>query len=154
VLQFFSRARLVVELLLQPDGTWSGTSIGDPGFDARLIPEKDRLAWPHANGERVCRSAEAEIAALLDTSLFAGGFDSETEQELQAALSLLNRLFDDVPEQLITKLAILPLAQDWLASLQLLAQVLRDARDARLRRLPGDLVSPVEINPQHYTRVF
>ena len=67
---------------------------------------------------------------------------------------MLNRLFDDVPEQLIAKLAILPLSQDWLASLQLLAQALRDARDARLSRLPGDLVSPVEINPQHYTRVF
>ena len=154
VLQFFSRARLVVELLLQPDGTWSGASIGDPGFDARLIPEKDRLAWPHANGERVCRSAEAEMAVLLDTSLFASGFDPETEQELQAALSLLNRLFDDVPEQLIAKLATLPLSQEWLESLQLLAQALRDARDARLSRLPGDLVSPVEINPQHYTRVF
>lgn len=153
-LQFFSRARLVVELLLQPDGTWRGASIGDPGFDARLIPEKDRLAWPHANGARVCRSAEAEIAALLDTSLFASGFDGETERELQAALSLLNRLFDDVPEQLTAKFAILRLSPDWLASLQSLVQTLRDARDARLSCLPGDLIGPVDINPQHYTRVF
>ena len=154
VLQFFSGSRLVVELLPESDGSWSGTSVGDPGFDARLIAEGDWHTWPHANGERVCRSAEAEIDALLDPSLFASGFDPETEQELHGALSLLNRLFDDVAEQVTAKLASLPLSRDWRVSLEALTQTLQEARDARLSRVHQDLIAPVEINPRHYSRVF
>src|SRR5262245_25085037 len=154
VLQFFSGSRLVVELLPESDGSWSGASIGHPGFDARLIAEGDWHTWPHANGDRVCRSAETEVSALLDPSLFASGFDPETEQELRGALSLLNRLFDDVAEQVTAKLASLSLSQDWRVSLEMLAQSLREARDARLIRVRQDLIAPTDINPWHYTRVF
>jgi hypothetical protein len=154
VLQFFSGTRLVVELLSQPDGSWTGASIGHPGFDANLTAEADRRTWPYADEERVVRSAEAELTALLDPSLFASGFDPETEQELYGALSLLNRLRDDVPERLAAKLASLKLARDWWAALDAFAQTLKQARDARLGRTPQDLVAPAEINPQHYTRIF
>lgn len=154
VLQFFSGSRLVVELSPASDGSWSGASIGHPGFDARLIGEGDWHSWPHANGERACRSAETEVATLLDPSLFATGFDSETEQELRGALSLLNRLFDDVPEQVTAKLASLSLSQEWRFSLKMLAQSLQEARDARLIRVRQDLIAPTDINPWHYTRIF
>jgi len=154
VLQFYSGSRLVVELLGQPDGSWRGASLGDPGFEARLVAEKEWQTWPHANGERVCRSAEDEVAALLDPVLFASGFDRDVEQELQAALSLLNRLFDDVPEQMGAKLATLPLPQSWCTALEALAQTLRETRDARMARSSRDIVTPVDINPHHYTRVF
>ena len=154
VLQFFSGSRLVIELLRQPDGSWTGASIGHPGFDASLGAEADRRTWPHADEERIVRSAETELAALVDPSLFAAGFDPDTEQELQGALSLLNRIRDDVPERLADRLASLKLPRDWLAALEAFAQTLKQARDARLSRTPQDLIAPVEINPQHYTRIF
>ena len=75
VLQLYSGSRLAVELFAQPDGSWRGGSLGDPG-EARLIPEKAWRSWPGADR----RSAAAEIAALLDPSLFASGFDPETVQ--------------------------------------------------------------------------
>jgi hypothetical protein len=154
VLQFFSGSRLVIELLCQPDGSWQGVSLGTPGFDATLIAEQDWQTWPHPKGGRIARSAEAELATLFDVSLFAAGFDLETEQELQAALSLLNRICDDVPEQLLAKLTVMPLSQDWRAALEPLVHTLKEARDARLSHASQDLIAPMMINPQHYTRVF
>jgi hypothetical protein len=69
-------------------------------------------------------------------------------------LSLLNRLCDDLPEQLAAKLAIMKLSRDWRGALEAFAETLTRARDARLHRTPQDLVVPVEINPLHYTRIF
>ena len=150
VLQLYSGSRLAVELIAQPDGSWRGGSLGDSGFEARLIPDVVWGTWPSADN----RSAAAEIAALLGPSLFASGFDPETGQDLQAALSLLNRLFDDVPEQLTAKLAALTLCEAWRAALEPLAQSLKENRDARLDSISQDLVAPVAIDPRHYSRVF
>jgi hypothetical protein len=154
VLQFYSGSRLVVELLHQPDGSWRGVSLGNPGFEARLVAEQECGSWPHAKGARVGRSAEAAIAAILDPVLFASGFDRKVAQELQTALSLLNRLFDDVPECLATKLATMPLSEAWLTAFEALPQSLRETRDARTSLARRDLVAPLDINPLHYTRVF
>ena len=87
--------------------------------------------------------------------LFASGFDAETEQELQAALSLLNRLCDDVPEAACRE-ACDP------CSFRVTGARARSscagADEKRATRVcsctPQDLVAPVEINPQHYTRIF
>ena len=78
VLQFYSGSRLVVALAPQDDGSWCGEFLGDTGFDARLIAEEQWLSWPHADAERILRSAEAELTTLLDPSLFASGLDAET----------------------------------------------------------------------------
>ena len=125
-----------------------------PDSKRELIPTENWRSWPHANGERIHRSAEPELTALLDPSLFASGFDPETERQLHGALSLLNRLRDDVPERLVAKLASPMLSRDWRAALEAFAETLKEARDSRLGRTPHDLVAPVEINPQHYTRIF
>jgi hypothetical protein len=154
VLQFFSGSRLVIELLRQSDGSWCGVSIGTPGFDAKLIAEQDWQTLPHANGGCVAKSAEEAIGTLLDTSLFGAGFDLETAQGLQSALSLLNRVCDDVPEQLSAKLAGMKLSQDWRSALEAWAKTLKQARDARRARASRDLIPPVIIDPRHYTRVF
>ena len=84
VLQFYSGSRLVVALAAQADGSWCGEFSGDTGFDARLVAEEQWLSWPHADAERVLRSAEAELTTLLDPSLFASGFDPETAQTCRA----------------------------------------------------------------------
>lgn len=154
VLEFYSGSRLVVELFSQPDGSWRGACLGDSGFEARLIQKDTWRSWPHANEDRILRSAETEIEVLLAPSLFASGFDPETEQELRGALSLLNRLCDDVPERLAAKLATMKLSRDWRVALEAFAETLKQARDARMSRTPQDLVAPVGINPQHYTRTF
>jgi putative mannosyltransferase len=154
MLQFYSGSRLVVALAPQADGSWCGEFLGDTGFDARLVAEEEWLNWPHANEERILRSAEAELTTLLDPSLFASGFDAETARDLQGALTLLNRLCDDVPEQLAAKLAAMTVSRDWRGALEAVAETLIRARAARLRCTPKDLVVPVEINPLHYTRVF
>ena len=154
VLQFYSGSRLVVALAPQDDGSWCGEFLGDTGFDARLIAEEQWLSWPHADAERILRSAEAELTTLLDPSLFASGLDAETMRDLQGALSLLNQLCDDLPEQLAAKLEAMRLSRDWREALEALAQALTRARDARLQRTPQDLVVPLEINPLHYTRIF
>jgi hypothetical protein len=150
VLQLYSETRLVVELTAQPDGSWRGGALGDEGFEARLIPKEARGSWPSVND----RSAVAEVATLLEPSLFACGFDPKTSDELEAALSLLNRLFDDVPEQLASRLQTLPLCDTWRMTLEKLTHSLRASRDARLQRTVQDLVAPVVINPRHYSRLF
>ena len=154
VLQFYSASRRLVELQRQADGSWQGTSLGEPEFEARLVSEQDWRTWPHADRERVHRSAETEVAALLDAALFATGFDAKLEQELRAALSLLNRLFDDVPEQMVSTIARLSLSPGWQARLEALAQTLREARDGRLALAARNVVVPVELNPNHYSRIF
>ena len=113
-----------LRLLPRHDGSWCGEFLGDTGFDARLIAEEQWLSWPHADAERILRSAEAELTTLLDPSLFASGFDAETVRDLQGALSLLNRLCDDLPEQLAAKLAAMRLSRDWREALEALAQAL------------------------------
>jgi hypothetical protein len=154
VLQLFSGSRRVVELLRQQDGSWRGASLGHPGFDATLLSAEEWQTWPNANEERVQRTAEAEVTTLLDPCLFASGFDPETEHELQGALSLLNRLRDDVPELIAAKLEIMNLSRDWRAALEAFTATLKEVRDARLNCTPQDLIAPIEINPLHYTRIF
>jgi hypothetical protein len=154
VLQFFSATRVAVELVQRPDGNWRGHSLGFPGFQATLLAASERQTSPDANGERVCRSAEDLIAALLDPVLFASGFEPQVGKELRAALTLLNRLFDDAPEQLAAKVATMRLSQAWQAALEDLLQELGVARDARKASVVGDVIIPVDINPEHYTRIF
>jgi len=154
VLQFFSGARLAVELLRRPDGSWQGRSIGDPGFEAKLIAEREWQTWPHANGEPIRRSAGEQIAALLDPVLFAAGFDPQVRQELQSAFALLNRLFDDVPEQLASRIAALRLSRAWEVALEELARDLAASRDARKALARRDVIAPLDINSAHYNRVY
>jgi alpha 1,2-mannosyltransferase len=152
LIQFYFGWRLVVELTRQADGSWSGASLTSPSFEAQLMAE---VEWKtHSTGKRVYRSAKSEVATLLDPALFAAGFDPKIEQELGSGLSLLNRLFDDVPEQIAENLATTPLPQAWHVALQALSQRLAETRDARARNAHQDLISPVVINPQHYTRIL
>jgi alpha 1,2-mannosyltransferase len=154
VLQFFSQARLAVELVRRPDGSWQGRSIGNPGFEAKLVAECEWQTWPHANGAPIRRSATEQVAALLDPALFATGFDPQVRQELQAALALLNRLFDDVPEQLASQFAALRLPRAWEVALEELARDLTASRDAREALASRNVIAPVNINPAHYNRVY
>ncbi len=154
VLQFFSGTQLTVELVEQADGSWKGQSLGYQVFDARLIAERDRETWPHANKGDVARSGEDLVFALLRPELFASGFDPEVAVELQAAFRLLNRLFDDIPEQLSSNIATLSLSRAWQTALEDLSGELKASRETRKSLATRDVVHPLDINPAHYNRIL
>jgi Mannosyltransferase putative len=154
VLQFFSETRLSVELLPQADGSWRGQSTGKPAVEAKLIPESGWQTWPYADNQQIPRSAEDQIAVLLDPVLFAGGFDPEVQHELQAALLLLNRLFDDVPELLVSRFASMDLSESWRTSFRGFSQRLAAMRDARLSRTLQGVADPPAFNSDSYAPGF
>jgi hypothetical protein len=153
VLQFFSDVQLRVELTRVDDGSWRGGSVTATHFDARLVAVSAARSWPHQGAERVARTAADPVAALLDPSLFGAGYDEDTARDLAAALSLLDRLFDDVAEQMTGRLAGLPLDPRWSDFLAGVARMLAQSRDRRVA-LAGERANhPVGINPAHYVRV-
>jgi hypothetical protein len=153
VLQFFSDVQLNVELIRLDDGSWRGGSVIPPPFDARLVSEAGARSWPHDRAQRVMRSAADGIAALLDPALFAAGYDEGAARDLAAALSLLNGLFDDVPEQLTECLARCALNAEWSAFLDDLSRTLDATRGRRVALASERAVHPAVIDPAHYLRV-
>lgn len=151
VLQFFSSTRLTVELLRCSDGSWDGQGTGGLDFSARLTELVAHQTWPHAE-TRVCKSASELINALVDISILGVGFDQTREQELHAALSLLNDLFDDVPEQLDAVVVRIALSTSWRDSLLKLTQKLAAHRDSRLR-LTARSNYPKALDQSYYERV-
>lgn len=153
VLQFFSATQLTVELFLCADGSWAGASRPSPAFDARLVSRKDALSWPHADQVRVARSSSVALDALLASGLLRGGRDALVEEQLRAALSFLNRSFDDVPERLLEHLEGAAIDQGWIAALRSWADGLSDARDVRLQGTRDRSVHPRAIDPKNYRRI-
>jgi len=146
VLQLFSATRLAIELHAQPDGSWHGAS-EFAHFSARLVAKDAAITMPFAASPRAVMPAGALVAALVDAAVPGAGFDQATLSELAAALALLNRSHDDVPEALRRYLLSHRLAPSWVEALQKLAAPLVAARDARLGAMelipaPTDLLRP------------
>ena len=152
VLQLFSGARAAIEFAKEADGSWQGGSTFVPKFSARLVEEEARRTWPFAGRERVPRSAEHLVAALADPALFAAGHDSKTEQELRAALSLLNDRFDDVPEQIRKQLSNATIAERWRVVVADLATALAAVRDRRVAAMERGKIGTHMPDETHYTR--
>jgi hypothetical protein len=131
ILQFYSTMRLTIELSRSEDGSWTGGFIANGGFYARLIDEAAHRTWPYGEG-RVTKTSAEWTAALLDTPLFAAGFDIERVNGLRAALSLLNDRFDDVPEQIDARLSAMAVPERWRRVLTEISAALATARDGRL----------------------
>jgi hypothetical protein len=151
VLQFYSATRLTIELTRASDGSWEGRCITPAGFLVRLVDQEARRTWPYPEG-RVSKSAAEWVALLVDPSLFAAGFRPERATQLLAALSLLNERFDDVPEQLDARAAILSLPQQWRCALENAAAELAACRNQRLA-LAARTIYPQVIDPKCYDRV-
>lgn len=153
VLQFYSASRLTVELRPHADGSWQGVSRSVPAFDASLVSRDDGRSWPHSDEARVARSAAIAVDSLLGAGLPLGGFDAAAADELRAALSYLNRIFDDVPECVARSLESGPFEPAWRNALQSCAAELSASRDARLQAMRDRAVRPLDINPAHYRRL-
>jgi len=154
VLQLFSDVQLRVELLRLGDGSWRGGSLVPPHFEARLVAAAIAQGFPHHGAKRIARSAAEQVATLVDPSLLGAGYDEDTARELSAALSLLNRLFDDTPEQIAGRLAGRALDPRWSDLLAGLAAALAQARDHRIALAGERAVHPLAINPAHYVRAI
>jgi hypothetical protein len=152
VLQLFSDFRLGVELTKLDDGTWQGASVTGPGFTARLSTEHARQSWPYTALRQVPRSAENFVAVLLDPAFLSVGFEPETARELRAALTLLNRMFDDVPEQVSARVATVVADALWRRNLEDLAVGLVSRRDAQVARTEPSVDRAIRITSNHYRR--
>jgi Mannosyltransferase putative len=151
ILQFYSPTRLSIELKCCADGSWQGSCILPVGFRVQLTEQTASQTWPFSNG-RVAKSGADWVEALLDTSLFAAGFNAETARQLHAALSLLNERFDDLPEQIRARLANIAVPERWRRVLADACTKLSSSRNAR-RSLALRSEYPHAFDPNHYDRV-
>jgi hypothetical protein len=151
VLQFYASTGPTETFGRLGDGSWNGTSC-EPGFEIRLTerPAGSRLV---TDADRPCRSAEHLVAALAQPALFAAGYDRERASVLSGALSLLNDIFDDVPEQVGKHLVKHAGCLQWQDFLNELACKLVLARDRRVALLRCDKnIGPRAISSMHYAR--
>ncbi|HQT64786.1 MAG: hypothetical protein B7Z75_06470 [Acidocella sp. 20-57-95] len=148
VLQFFSATRLAIELHPQGDGSWYGATSSALAFSARLIPEHAWQTIPFAGACRVSYPAAAwliELCAAVNLNLDADATDIEA---LQAALHLINRTHDDLPEALADYLSReTGISPAWRSALAKMLPNLTAARDAQRQRTqrsaaPMDLLRP------------
>ena len=144
VLQFYSGSRLVVELFAQPDGSWRGGSLGDSGFEARLDPRRKRgaagrMRMPSAftgRPRRKLRRCSIRLC-LRAASIRRPSASCRPRSRCSTGCSTTS------PSSCRKACSPGTLAQTWRAALEALAQSLKETRDARLSRMPQDLVAPV-----------
>jgi hypothetical protein len=106
---------------------------------------------PTGEQERQLRSADRLVDDLLGPALYAVGFDAKRAVALEAALSLLNEIYDDVPEQVGKRSAEGRIPQPWRRRLDQLARSLTVGRDRRTPRSRPSKFLRV-LNPAHYAR--
>jgi hypothetical protein len=151
VLQFYGSTGATETFDRFVHGSWSGTSC-ERGFEIRLTENPSSIAMT-SDAARPCRSAEHPIAALAQPALFAAGYDEERASALSATLSLLNDIFDDVPEQIGKHLIKHATSLHWQSFINELASNLTFARDDRVALLrPDKKIGPRSISSIHYSR--
>jgi len=149
VLQLFVGHAPRVRLEKSSPGAWRGTN-GAPGSEI-LLDEPNSTLLPRGEDARLGRSADRLVDDLLDPALFAAGFDPTRASALAAALSLLNEMYDDVPEQVIERIATGRIPVPWRSGLDRLARSLTVGRDRRMLQSRPAKFARV-LNPAHYAR--
>ncbi len=149
VLQLFAGHAPWVRLEQSSPGAWLGTN-GAPGSEI-LLHEPNSTLLPRDEHERLVSSADRVIDGLLSPALFAAGFDAKRASALEAALSLINEICDDVPEQIASRIATGRIPVPWRSGLDQLARKLAIGRD---RRIPQSRPTKFRrvLNPAHYAR--
>jgi hypothetical protein len=82
--------------------------------------------------------------------LFALGYDVERASALKSALSLLNDMYDDVPEQILKQAATHRPQAQWQSVLDQSASALSTARDRRIALVRREKMEPRRLDPAHY----
>ncbi|MGO9358361.1 MAG: hypothetical protein ACLP1D_11910 [Xanthobacteraceae bacterium] len=150
--QFYGDAGPTEALERRDDGAWLGLSC-EPGGVIRLEQHSGDAASRGEDAERLPRSAGDLVGALAQPAWFAIGYDAERAVALEAALSLLNDVFDDVPEQIARQAAGHAMPSRWRGFLDRLAVELAAARDRRLALVRRDeTIKPHVPDPAQYGR--
>jgi hypothetical protein len=149
-LQFYRDQEPIATLALREGGIWHGLGC-EPGCEIVLKETAGEEARGRGMHDRVSRSAADLVAALAQPVWFAAGYDTARAAAIATALSLLNDVFDDVPEELGKQVAGVP--QPWRQSFDQLVPELAIRRDRRTAMLPTDQKGrPRALDPMHYGR--
>jgi len=152
-LQFYGgHEEPVAALTRGSGGLWSGLGC-EPGCEMWMEEPEDGATSRLAEGGRIVRSAELPVGALAQPGWLGAGFDPARASALEAALSLLNDAFDDVPEQIQTQMLTPFGSPQWRGFLERLGKQFATRRDERLALLRRDgTPRPHILNPAHYAR--
>jgi hypothetical protein len=152
VLQLYVGKAPYVTLGKSRGGAWRGAN-GTPGSDARLQEPFAGAPSLLEDEDRCLRSAEALVDAFIQPALFAVGYEAQSAFALGSALSLLNDVYDDVPEQIVRRRAAVLISSQWRSHLDQLVSKLASARDQRVALVRRDKkIGPRTLNPAHYAR--
>lgn len=149
VLQLFAGHAPWVRLEKWSPGAWRGTN-GAPGSEI-LLHEPDSNLLPPDQHDPLLRSGGRLVDSLLVPALFAAGFDARRASALEAALSLLDEMYDDIPEQIAKRIASGRIPAPWRSGLDQLARNLARARERRMPQSRRTKFARV-VNPAHYAR--
>lgn len=150
-LQFYRNSVPIATLERRDAGVWYGLGC-EPGSEVTIREPVDG-AISSATVERVPHSAEELVTALMQPAWFAIGYDADRGFALESALSLLNDVFDDAPEQIAAQVTRHQIPSPWRGFLDGLASKLTARRNARLglvRR--SEKKRPRMLPPGHYAR--
>lgn len=136
ILQFYRDHETVASFAKVSATLWHGVS-RYPRMEIRLREQTADPVISVAADNRLTRSAEELVIALSHPAFFAAGYDAKRAAALECAFSLLNEVYDDVPEQIRKHAASQTLSPQWqefLVEFTAKVSTERDQRIARLRR--------------------
>jgi hypothetical protein len=110
------------------NGVWQGLGC-EPGCEI-LLKEPADESKSNAD-DRLLRSARNHVLAIAQPVWFAIGYDAERAFAVEAALTILNDSFDDVPEQIASVMCHQAIPSSWRSFLDGLAAKLAIARAQR-----------------------
>ena len=149
-LQFYRDQEPIAALEQREGGIWQGLG-WEPGCEIVLKELTSDVARGRGMRDRAPRSAADLVAALVQPIWLASGYDAERAAAIATALSLLNDVFDDVPEEVAVQVAGGRVAQSWRVSLDRLVPDLVARRDRRRALLRSDQKGrPRALDPAHY----
>lgn len=131
VLQFYVGDAPTETLHKSDDGCWRGLA-ARLDFEVRLEERPASTTLLFEAGDRILRSADDFVGAFVQPALFTVGYDEERASAVRSALSLLNDMYDDVPERIIEHATRHRAPMQWQSVLDQLAAKLAPARDRRI----------------------
>jgi hypothetical protein len=151
-LQFYQDQEPIATLEQREGGIWHGLGC----YPGREIVVKEFAAdtgRSYAVPGCAAGLTPSFIAALTQPAWFAAGYDAELAGALATALSLLNGVMDDVPEETARRAASLSMPLPWRQSFERLVRDLAARRDQRTGMRPlGEIERPAALDPGQYAR--
>jgi Mannosyltransferase putative len=151
VLQFYVGNVPTATLDKSNDGSWHGVA-ANPDFEIRLEDRPAGAASLFEADDRILRSADDLVGAFVQPALFALGYDEERASAVKSALSLLNDMYDDVPEQIIEHATRHRAPMRWQSALDRLAAKLASTRDRRIALVRREEIAAHGLKPRDYAR--